>query len=246
MRRTGYAAPAARGDVAVGYRVDETGAIKRAYPWDLAWLGGAGAMTSTVEDLARWNLALIGHRVLEPASLAQMWHGIDAGRGQGSYAMGWIEDAVGSHRYLWHNGEVGGFHAFNVIFPEDDLAFTFLLNNQDAKPEYVLPELAVLYFPVTGLDRILPRSGVVLFEASLAVAVGALAVGIVAIVTFKRFIVGGVLAAVLALAAGFFLPTVVGFVWGGVGALVPTVLYVLAVRYIPKRAVVPQKVRTRR
>lgn len=246
MQRTGYAAPVAQDDVAVGYRVNETGAIKRAYPWDLAWLGGAGAMTSTVEDLARWNLALIGHRVLEPASLAQMWHGIDAGRGQGSYAMGWIEDAIGSHRYLWHNGEVGGFHAFNVIFPQDDLAFTFLLNNQDAKPEYLLPELAALYFPVDGLDRILPRSGVVLFEASLAVAVGALAIGIVAIVTFKRFIFGGVFAAVLALAAGFFLPTVVGFVWGGLAALVPTALYVLGVLYIPKRAVAPQKARTRR
>jgi D-alanyl-D-alanine carboxypeptidase len=123
MTRTAYGGPAAADDVAIGYRIDGKGTVWRAYPWDLAWAGGAGAMTSTVEDLSRWNVALIARRVLDAASLAEMWRGEDAGRGQGSYAMGWIEDALGSHRYLWHNGEVGGFHALNVIFPDDDLAF---------------------------------------------------------------------------------------------------------------------------
>jgi CubicO group peptidase (beta-lactamase class C family) len=200
----------------------------------LAWLGGAGAMTSTVEDLARWNIALLAHRVLQPASLAQMWHGVAAGPGQGSYAMGWIEDGLGSHRYLWHNGEVGGFHALNVIFPSDDLAFVILTNNQDAKPEFLLPGIASLYFPVDGLDRMLPRSGVVLIEASLAVAVGALAIAIVAIATFKRLLFAGGVAAALALLAGFFLPVIVGFVWAAIAALAPTAAYLAAVRFVPK------------
>lgn len=241
MTRTAYAKPAAADDVAIGYRLDEKSAVYRAYPWDLAWLGGAGAMTSTIADLARWNVALLAHRVLQPASLAQMWRGLDAGRGQGSYAMGWIEDALGSHRYLWHNGQVGGFHALNVIFPQDDLAFVILTNNQDARPEYLLPGIAALYFPVSGVDRILPRSGVVLLEASLAVGIGALAIAIVAIVTFKRFVVVGVVAAVLALAAGFLLPTVVGFIWAGIASLVPTAAYVLAARFIPKTLKLPKK-----
>jgi CubicO group peptidase (beta-lactamase class C family) len=244
MSRTAYAAIAAPNDVAIGYRTDESGAVFRAYPWDLAWLGGAGAMTSTIEDLARWNVALLAHRVLAPASLAQMWHGINAGSGQGSYAMGWIEDALGSHRYLWHNGEVGGFHALNVIFPQDDLAFAIALNDQDARPEYLLPGIAALYFPVGGLDRIMPRSGIVLIEASLAVGGGALAIAIVALVTLKRFIIAGIGAAILALAAGFLLPTVFGFVWAGIVALVPTACYVLAVRYIPKKLSPPRKARS--
>jgi D-alanyl-D-alanine carboxypeptidase len=142
MTRTAFATNAAADDVAVGYRVDVKNDVYRAYPWDLAWLGGAGAMTSTVEDLGRWNVALFDHRVLQPASLAEMWHGLPSGSGQGSYAMGWIEDALGSHRYLWHNGQVGGFHALNVIFPGNDLGFAILANNQDAKPEYLIPGLA--------------------------------------------------------------------------------------------------------
>jgi hypothetical protein len=129
-----------------------------------------------------------------------------------------------------------------VIFPGNDLAFAVLTNNQDAKPEYLIPGIASLYFPVSGLDRILPHSGVVLIEASAAVAIGALAIAIVAIVTLKRFILAAVPLAALALVAGFFLPSVVGFVWAGVAALVPTAAYVLAVRFIPKRAVVPKKV----
>jgi CubicO group peptidase (beta-lactamase class C family) len=242
MTRTAFATNAAADDTAVGYRVDEKNSLYRAYPWDLAWLGGAGAMTSTVEDLGRWNVALFTHRILQPASLAQMWKGINGGGNQGSYAMGWIEDALGSHRYLWHNGEVGGFHALNVIFPGNDLAFAVLTNNQDAKPEYLIPGIASLYFPVSGLDRILPHSGVVLIEASAAVAFGALAIAIVAIVTLKRFILAAVPLAALALVAGFFLPSIVGFVWAGVAALVPTAAYVLAVRFIPKRAVAPKKI----
>jgi CubicO group peptidase (beta-lactamase class C family) len=245
MTRTGFAAPAAADDVAIGYRVDDKGAFYRAYPWDLTWLGGAGAMTSTVDDLTRWNIALVTHRVLQPGSLAQMWHGLDSGRGQGAYAMGWIEDAIGSHRYLWHNGEVGGFHAVDVIFPNDDLTFAIMTNDQDAKPEYLVPGIAALFFPVGGLDRVLPHSGVVLFEASLAVGAGALAIAIVAIVALKRFIPAGVVAALLALGAGFLLPTIVGFVWAGFAALVPTAAYLLAAQYIPRKAVPPQKARSR-
>jgi len=241
MTRTAFAGNAASDDVAVGYRVDVKNNLYRAYPWDLAWLGGAGAMTSTVEDLGRWNVALFDHRILQPSSLAEMWHGLGSGSGQGSYAMGWIEDALGSHRYLWHNGEVGGFHAVNVIFPGNDLGFAILANNQDAKPEYLIPGIASLYFPVSGLDRILPRSGIVLVEASLAVGVGALAIAIVAIVTLKRFILPGIAAGLFALAAGFFLPTIVGFIWAGCIALLPTGAYLLAVRFIPKPPVVPKK-----
>lgn len=246
MTRTAYGKPAAVDDVAIGYRLEEGGAIRRAYPWDLAWLGGAGALTSTVEDLARWNTALLSHRILTPASLAQMWRGADAGRGQGSYAMGWIEDALGSHRYLWHNGEVGGFHALNVIFPGDDLAFTLLANNQDERPEFLLPGIAALFFPVSGLDRILPRSGKVLVEASAAVGLGALAIAVVAIATLRRFIVGGIISALLALVLGFFLPTIAGFVWAGILALLPIAAYLAAVRFIPKViAPPPKKARSR-
>jgi CubicO group peptidase (beta-lactamase class C family) len=240
MTRTTFAAAAAADDVAVGYRVDVKNVLYRAYPWDLVWLGGAGAMTSTVEDLGKWNVALFAHRILHPSSLAEMWHGMDSGAGQGSYAMGWIEDALGAHRYLWHNGEVGGFHAINVIFPGNDLGFAILTNNQDAKPEYLIPGIASLYFPVNGLDRI-PHSGIVLVEASLAVGIGALAIAIVAIVTLRRFILPGIAAGLFALAAGFFLPTILGFVLAGIVALVPTAAYLLAVRFIPKPPVVPKK-----
>jgi CubicO group peptidase (beta-lactamase class C family) len=243
MNRTAFATTAATDDVAIGYRVDESGAIRRAYPWNIAWLGGAGAMTSTVEDLARWNAALEAHRILQAGSVAQMWHGLDAGRGQGLYAMGWIVDALGSHRYLWHNGQVGGFHALNVIFPDDDLAFTILANNQDARPEFLLPGIASLYVTVSGLDSVFPRSGIVLIEASAAVGLGAMAIAIVAIFTLKRFVAAGALAVLLALVAGFMLSIVIGFAFAGIVALLPTGAYILAAQFIPKRTLPPKKLR---
>jgi CubicO group peptidase (beta-lactamase class C family) len=231
LRRTAFARPASEDDVAVGYRVDEHQAVFRAYPWDLAWAGGAGGLTSTAEDVARFDMDLQAGRVLAPESLTQMWHGLDAGVGQGAYAMGWVEDAIGSHRYLWHNGEVGGFHAVNVIFPNDDLAFAILTNNQDAQPEALVPGIAALYFPVTGIDRIVPRSAIVLIEASLAIALGAFAIAIVAVVTLRRWIVVGIVVAVLALVLGLLLPSYLGYVFGGAVALVPIAGYVLSVRF---------------
>ncbi len=236
MDRTAYAAAAKASDVAVGYRNDAKDNVRRAYPFDLPWLGGAGAITSTARDIARWDAALLDRKLLEPESLREMWQGRESGRGQGLYAMGWVEDALGSHRYVWHNGETGGFHALNVIFPDDALAFCLLTNNQDAQPEFLLPQIASLYFPVRGLDRVLPHSGVVLVEASLVVGLGALAIAIVAIVTLKRFIAAGIVAAAAALLLGFFLPSIIGFVWGGVAAIVPVAAYAAAVRLIlPRR-----------
>ena len=235
MTRTAYADWAAQDDRAIGYRLDTKHNVLRAYPFDLAWLGGSGAMTSTVEDLARWDIALVSHRILQPSSLREMWHGVDSGRGQGMYAMGWVEDALGSHRYLWHNGETGGYHALNVIFPNDGLALSMLSNNQDARPEYLLPSIAALYFPVSGLDRVLPHSAIVLIEASLAVALGALAIAVVAVVTVKRLIVAGVIAAFLALVIGFFVPSYLGYVWGGLAALLPVAAYLLLVRFVSRK-----------
>ncbi len=243
MTRTALAQPASANDVAVGYRLDDKGVVRRAYPWNLRWLGGAGALTSTAEDLARWDVALLAHRVLQPASLDEMWHGLESGEGQGAYAMGWVADAIGSHRYVWHNGEVGGYHALNVLFPDDDLGFSILTNLQDAKPEALVPGIAALYFSVGGLDRVLPHSAVVVVEASLAVSLGALAIAIVAVATLRRFYIAGATAAVLALVSGFLLPSLIGYFAGGLVALVPVAGYVFAVRRIPRKIVTARQSR---
>jgi hypothetical protein len=74
----------------------------------------------------------------------------------------------------------------------------------------------------------------VLIEASLAVGIGALAIAVVAVLTLKRFLPIGLVAALLALVSGVLLPTLVGFSWAGVAALIPVAGYVLAVRFIPR------------
>jgi len=55
MTRThqGYPPPPVA-DIALGYRDDGTGPV-RAWQWNLAWLAGPGGMTSTVEDLEKWD-----------------------------------------------------------------------------------------------------------------------------------------------------------------------------------------------
>jgi CubicO group peptidase (beta-lactamase class C family) len=46
------------------------------------------------------------------------------------YARGFVVDAIGEHREIWHNGyspKAGGY-CLNAIFPEDDLAVIVLSN----------------------------------------------------------------------------------------------------------------------
>src|ERR1700690_567303 len=53
---------------ALGYSLGTNG-FERALNWDMSWLGGAGALYSTVEDLDRWIEGLHQGRVLDAASL---------------------------------------------------------------------------------------------------------------------------------------------------------------------------------
>ncbi len=48
---------------ATGYS-EESGTLQKAVDWDMSRAGGAGALYSTVEDLARWNEAVFAGRVL--------------------------------------------------------------------------------------------------------------------------------------------------------------------------------------
>jgi D-alanyl-D-alanine carboxypeptidase len=113
---------------------------------------GAGSMVSTVEDLAHWNLALMGGRLLSSESLRELWTEgrLPDGRPTG-YAMGFVSTMVGSHREVWHNGyspRAGGY-CFNAIFPDDRLAVVVLANASAQSfrgaPEEIVRDVLALY-----------------------------------------------------------------------------------------------------
>jgi D-alanyl-D-alanine carboxypeptidase len=93
------------------------------------WLFAAGELAMTAEDLARWNLGMLQQKLLRPESYRKMQTEVVLPKGAGiGYGLGIGVRMRGAHRVLQHGGEVSGFTATNMVFPDDGLAVTVLVN----------------------------------------------------------------------------------------------------------------------
>jgi D-alanyl-D-alanine carboxypeptidase len=96
------------------------------------WLFAAGELAMTAEDLARWDISVIEQKILKPASYREFETEVLLRNGLSTrYALGVGVGRQEGHRALSHGGEVSGFTAENVVFP-DDRAAVIVLTNQDA------------------------------------------------------------------------------------------------------------------
>jgi D-alanyl-D-alanine carboxypeptidase len=119
---------------------------------------GAGSIVSTVQDLMRWDAALMAGKLLNADSMHALWTNGGLPNGQPvRYAMGFISDTLGEHREVWHNGyspKAGGY-CFNAIFPDDDLAIAVLSNAEDStfrgRAEQIVKSVLILYDPRVSL-----------------------------------------------------------------------------------------------
>jgi D-alanyl-D-alanine carboxypeptidase len=118
----------------VGYMRYGLGPLRAATPTGPGWMFGAGELAMTASDLARWDISVIRQSLLAPASYAAMEKAVLLANGVSTdYGLGVDVGMRGGHRAIEHNGEVAGFTADNVIFP-DDSAAVVVLTNQDAAP----------------------------------------------------------------------------------------------------------------
>jgi D-alanyl-D-alanine carboxypeptidase len=117
---------------ATGYTRYALGPLRAAAKEGRGWLFAAGELAMTASDLARWDIALIGRGVLNAASYRELTREVELANGAGSqYALGLHVELQSGHRLLSHGGEVGGFTAQNLVYPEDRIAIV-VLTNQDA------------------------------------------------------------------------------------------------------------------
>jgi CubicO group peptidase (beta-lactamase class C family) len=100
------------------------GKFERTKAWDASWLLGSGDLVTNVDDLAKWDIGL--PLLLNIDSVREMWS--TDGTPSSQYGMGWIIDQRGGQRFLWHNGEVAGYHSMNALLPEQHVAVIVLTN----------------------------------------------------------------------------------------------------------------------
>src|SRR5207245_6111331 len=112
---------------AAGYEQTNHVLINRDY--DLTDVFAAGAIASTVGDLAKWNAALEGEALLSTASKEQMWTPARLNNGKTTnYGFGWAVDGVEGPKTHGHGGSTSGFSATIQRFPDDKLSIINLTN----------------------------------------------------------------------------------------------------------------------
>src|SRR5712692_5409421 len=115
-----------------GYLRYALGPLRPAPKEGKGWLFAAGELAMPAQDLAKWDISIIDQKVLKPSSYREL--GTDTLLKNGlstHYGLGVDVSSQAGHRALSHGGEVSGFTAQNIVFP-DDRAAVVVLTNQDA------------------------------------------------------------------------------------------------------------------
>lgn len=126
-----------------GYGGEGVGKFKNAQFISMTVPGGAGAMRSSADDLAKWNAALFGGKLLKPASFQAMiapgklTNGKLAGTSMpkiegmdlGEYGYALFINTVEGHSRIEHGGGIFGFNSSLSEFPKDHLTVAVLANS---------------------------------------------------------------------------------------------------------------------
>ena len=117
---------------AAGYLRYGLGPLRPAPKEGPGWLFAAGELAMPARDLAKWDISMINQKLLKPNSYREFETEVQVRNGVGTrYALGLSVGMEAGHRAVSHGGEVSGFTAENVVFPDDGVAVV-ALSNQDA------------------------------------------------------------------------------------------------------------------
>jgi CubicO group peptidase (beta-lactamase class C family) len=139
---------------ATGYELENGNLIGRDY--DLTDIFSAGAVISTVEDLAKWDAAWRSDTLLKKESKAEAWKPFVLSDGKPSlYGFGWNVADFRGHRLISHSGSTAGFNAQFSRFTDDDLSVIVLTNLGDAGFAGTIARgIAKIYIPAISLKAL--------------------------------------------------------------------------------------------
>jgi CubicO group peptidase (beta-lactamase class C family) len=115
----------------VGYARNALGPLRPARIEAPGWYFADGEMAMPVGDLLTWDISIMDQSLLAPSSYAAMETEMKLKNGQGiGYGLGVAVGYRNGHRVVAHSGEVGGFVAQNIVFPDDKIAIAVLTNQE--------------------------------------------------------------------------------------------------------------------
>ena len=135
------------------------------------WLFGAGGLAMTAEDLARWDISLMERTLLSASSYRALETETLLNNGAGTdYALGLDVAIDRQRRKLEHGGEVAGFTALNVVYPDDRVAIVVLTNLMASRaPDQLAGKIADIVFEhVDATDTARTTQAKAIFEGLAA------------------------------------------------------------------------------
>jgi len=127
-----------------GYEQTNRVLINRDY--DLTDVFSAGALTSTIGNLARWNAALDSTNLLTDESKALMWKPQVLNDGNPTkYGFGWFIESIRGRHVIGHGGATSGFSASIQRYPGDHLTVILLTNTDEMIATSLARQVALLY-----------------------------------------------------------------------------------------------------
>ena len=121
----------------------------------------AGAISSSLTDLAKWEQALTKRKLLKQSSYEQIWTPISFNNGRNSfdfrgeltgYGFGWFLTSYKGHKLFTHSGTVSGFSSAIYRFVDDKVTFIVITNSKAGADRIGYAEvlgrgIADIYFP---------------------------------------------------------------------------------------------------
>jgi len=118
--------------------------------YSMRWPYAAGALRTSVDDLALWDQAIVHGKLLKPESWQRMatsyrLHGIRAT----GYGYGFFIRSIRGKAAIEHGGDIGGFSADMMRFPQDGIFIAVLANNDagDPAPDELAAKIAAIVLP---------------------------------------------------------------------------------------------------
>src|SRR6202035_2429194 len=116
-----------------------------------------GALYFNVLDLAKWDAALYGTKLLKQASLDQSWTVFllnDGKPNSANYGFAWEITSVNSHKQIDHGGAWQGFRCHILRYPNDSISVVVLANADSAMPEHFAHVIAGIVNPALELPKL--------------------------------------------------------------------------------------------
>ncbi|HLW85047.1 MAG TPA: serine hydrolase domain-containing protein [Candidatus Sulfotelmatobacter sp.] len=107
-----------------------------------------GSLYFSILDLAKWDEALYGEKLLKRSSLELMWTPAklkDGRPNKEGYGFGWFMTKRQGHRVVGHDGAWQGFKTSIARYVDDRLTVVVLANLAEAKPEAIAEHVADIY-----------------------------------------------------------------------------------------------------